>query len=85
MLHRDAYRDSREELTPPGDDLRALILPATVTLGLMARPAAWRHFASGATQAYALTPEGWREIAGRYDRYAGLATSAASAAANASE
>jgi hypothetical protein len=85
VLHRDAYRDSREELTPPGDDPRALIPPAVVTFGLMARPAAWRHFASGATQAYALTPEGWREIAGRYDRYAGLATSAASAAANASE
>ena len=34
----------------PRLDLRALIPPAIVTLGLMALPAAWRHFASGATR-----------------------------------
>ncbi len=85
VLHRITYWDSREELTPPRDDPRALIPPAIVTLGLMARPAAWRRFASGATQAYSLTPEGWREIVERYDRCVGLVTRAVSAAANTSE
>lgn len=61
----------REELTPPEDDLRTLIPPAIVALGVMVRPASWHAFAAGATSAYSLTPEGWREITGRYDRLAG--------------
>jgi hypothetical protein len=81
VLHRSTYWDSREELTPPRGDPRALIPTAVVTLGLMARPAIWRRFASGATQAYSLTPDGWRTIVERYDRSVGLVTSAASTAA----
>ena len=72
VLHRGSYWDSREELTPVRGDPRAGIPLMIVALGLMIRPAAWRWFASGATQAYALTPEGWRDIVERYDRSVGL-------------
>jgi len=61
------YRSSTEELTPvrwPGagtDPVTAI--PVTVaTLATLIRPAAWRHFAGGATSAYALSPAAWQAL-----------------------
>ncbi len=78
ILHRGPYWDSREELTPAHGDVRALIPAAIVTAGLLARPAAWRWFAASATEAYALTPEAWRDIVARHDASIGLLVRAAS-------
>lgn len=78
LLHSGLYAGSREELTPPAGDPRAIIPPAIVALGLLVRPRAWQWFASGATQAYALTLEGWHDIVDRHDASLGLLVRAAS-------
>jgi hypothetical protein len=78
ILHRGDYWGSHEELTPTRDDPRAVIPPAIVTAGLLVYPASWRWFAASATRAYALTPDGWRDIVARHDASVGLLVRAAS-------
>jgi hypothetical protein len=64
-LHRGAYRDSTEELTPLRHDPRAGGLVALAAAATVIRPPAWKWFASGSVAAYALTPAGWSQIADR--------------------
>jgi biotin carboxylase len=65
--HRGDYLGSREELTPRGGDPLAM-LPVTVTgLATLIRPTWWRHFTSGSTGAYALTPDAWRQLTAAWD------------------
>lgn len=61
------YRHSAEELTPArwtgaGADPVTAFPVAAAALATLIRPAAWRHFAVGATSAYSLTPEAWRRL-----------------------
>ncbi len=60
-LNRRGYTGSSEELTP-GFDPRSALLLALAAGATLARPAAWRWFASGSVAAYALSPAGWRHI-----------------------
>ena len=72
-----SYRHSAEELTPArwagasADPVTAIPVVAAV-LATLIRPAAWRHFAGGATSSYSLTPAAWQTLldtaaAGRLD------------------
>ncbi len=63
--HRGAYRDSTEELTPLGGDLRAATPLALAGLATLARPASWHWFVGGSVRNYALAPEGWRQLLAR--------------------
>ncbi|MGA5758714.1 hypothetical protein [Nonomuraea bangladeshensis] len=63
LLRRGGYAGSAEELTP-GPDARAALLLAAVSGLVLARPRAWRRFATGSVTAYALSPEGWDRIRG---------------------
>jgi biotin carboxylase len=65
LAHRGLYRGSAEELTPTHGDPRAAVPVAAMALALAVRPASWAGFATGATDAYALTPAAWREIVAR--------------------
>jgi hypothetical protein len=61
------YRHSTEELTPvrwpgAGIDPVTAIPVAAAALATLTRPAAWRHFATGATSAYSLSPAAWRAL-----------------------
>jgi hypothetical protein len=61
------YRHSTEELTPvrwagTGIDPVTAIPAAAASLATLVRPAAWRHFAAGATSAYSLTPAAWEAL-----------------------
>jgi hypothetical protein len=61
------YRHSTEELTPvrwagAGVDPIAVIPPVAATLATLIRPAAWQHFAGGATSAYSLSPAAWQAL-----------------------
>jgi ATP-grasp domain len=61
------YRHSTEELTPvrwpgAGTDPVTAIPVAAATLATLIRPAAWRHFAGGATSAYSLSPAAWQTL-----------------------
>lgn len=61
------YRHSAEELTPvrwagAGADPVTAIPVIAAALATLVRPAAWRHFAAGATSAYSLTPAAWRTL-----------------------
>ncbi|HUK73278.1 MAG TPA: ATP-grasp domain-containing protein [Streptosporangiaceae bacterium] len=67
-LHRGAYRNSKEELTPPRHDPRACGLVALAATATVIRPRAWKWFASGSVAAYALTPAGWSQIVDRARR-----------------
>jgi biotin carboxylase len=61
-LRRGDYQASREELTPCGGDLLAM-LPVTVTgLATLIKPALGRYFTRGSTGAYSLTPAAWRQL-----------------------
>ncbi|MCK2212314.1 hypothetical protein MF672_000655 [Actinomadura sp. ATCC 31491] len=61
LLRRGAYAGSAEELTP-GPDPRAALLVAGASGLVLARPAAWRRFATGSVAAYALSPDGWDSL-----------------------
>jgi hypothetical protein len=61
------YRHSTEELTPvrwpgTGIDPVTAIPAAAAALATLIRPAAWHHFAAGATSAYSLSPAAWRAL-----------------------
>jgi hypothetical protein len=61
------YRHSAEELTPvrwagAGADPVTVIPAVAAVLATLIRPAAWDHFASGATSAYSLTPAAWHAL-----------------------
>jgi hypothetical protein len=61
------YRHSTEELTPvrwpgAGVDPIAVIPAVAATLATLIRPAAWQHFATGATSAYSLSPAAWQAL-----------------------
>ncbi|MEV0589896.1 hypothetical protein [Nonomuraea cavernae] len=60
-LRRRDYAGSREELMP-GFDPRGTLLLALAAGATLARPDAWRWFASGSVAAYALSPQGWRHL-----------------------
>ena len=53
---RGLYTESVEELTPTRGDPRAALPLALVGGATLVNPAWWRRFASGAIDAYALTP-----------------------------
>lgn len=60
-------RHSAEELTPArwadaGADPVTALPVAAAALATLIHPAAWRHFAAGATSAYSLTPAAWRRL-----------------------
>ena len=60
---RGDFRDSTEELTPlRGPDPAAAVPVAVAAFATLIRPAAWRHFTSGAASSYALTPAAWAEL-----------------------
>ncbi len=61
-LHRGAYRNSTEELTPLRHDPRSGVLLAVAVAATVIRPRAWKWFASGSVAAYALTPAGWARL-----------------------
>jgi ATP-grasp domain len=61
-LRRGAYRGSREELTPGGGDLLALVPVAVAALATLVSPPAWRQFVGGSAGAYSLTPAAWSEL-----------------------
>ena len=61
------YRHSAEELTPvrwpgAGVDPMAVTPAVAATLATLIRPAAWQHFATGATSAYSLSPAAWQAL-----------------------
>ena len=61
------YRHGIEELTPvrwpgTGVDPVTAIPAVAATLATLIRPAAWRHFAAGATSAYSLSPASWQAL-----------------------
>jgi len=61
------YRHGIEELTPvrwpgTGVDPVTAIPAVAATLATLIRPAAWRHFAAGATSAYSLSPAAWQAL-----------------------
>jgi hypothetical protein len=61
------YRHSAEELTPlrwpgTGADPVTVIPAVAAALATLIRPAAWEHFATGATSSYALTPAAWQSL-----------------------
>ena len=61
------YRHSAEELTPvrwagAGLDPVTAVPVAAAAVATLVQPAAWRHFAAGATSAYSLTPAAWRTL-----------------------
>jgi hypothetical protein len=61
------YRHRTEELTPvrwagTGVDPVAAIPVAAAALATLIRPAAWNHFAAGATSAYSLSPAAWHAL-----------------------
>jgi hypothetical protein len=60
--HADGYTDSTEELTPVRGDWRSAIPLATASAAVLARPSAWRWFASSAVANYSLTSAGWSAI-----------------------
>jgi len=62
IAHRGDYRGSGEELTPPRGDPAAVLPVAAAAAATLARPAAWRSFASGSVAAYSLTPSAWRQL-----------------------
>lgn len=64
-LHRGAYHDSREELTPVRGDARAAVPVAAAALANLVHPAVWRALSSDAVDNYALTPAAWRAICKR--------------------
>jgi hypothetical protein len=60
---RGDFRDSAEELTPlRGPDPVAAVPVTVAAIATLIRPAAWRHFTSGAASSYALTPAAWAEV-----------------------
>jgi biotin carboxylase len=60
---RGDFRRSAEELTPlRGPDPVAAVPVAVAAIATLIRPAAWRHFTSGAASSYALTPAAWAEV-----------------------
>jgi len=67
LIRSGPYRHGIEELTPvrwPGtgvDPVTAIPVVAA-TLATLIRPAAWRHFAVGATSAYSLSPAAWQAL-----------------------
>ena len=61
------YRHGIEELTPvrwpgTGVDPVTAVPAVSATLATLIRPAAWRHFAAGATSAYSLSPDAWQAL-----------------------
>jgi hypothetical protein len=61
------YRHSTEELTPvrwpgTGIDPVTAIPAAAAALATLISPAAWHHFAAGATSAYSLSPAAWQAL-----------------------
>jgi hypothetical protein len=61
------YRHGTEELTPvrwPGTGVDPVtVIPAVgAALATLIRPAAWHHFAAGATSAYSLSPAAWQAL-----------------------
>ena len=61
------YRHSTEELTPvhwagAGIDPVGAIPAVAAALATLIRPAAWRHFTTGAVSAYSLTPAAWQAL-----------------------
>lgn len=67
------YLASREELTPPAHDPKALVPLAMATAATVAVPRSWSWFTSGSVSNYALTGEGWHQLLEfdpslRYDR-----------------
>jgi hypothetical protein len=61
------YRHSTEELTPvrwdgTGADPVTAIPAVGAAVATLIRPAAWRYFTAGATNAYSLSPEAWRAL-----------------------
>ena len=62
IAHRGDYRGSEEELTPPRGDPAAVLPVAAAAAATLARPAAWRFFASGSVAAYSLTPSAWQQL-----------------------
>ena len=62
MAHRGDYLGSGEELTPLRGDPAAVLPVAVAAAAALARPAAWRSFASGSVAAYSLTPSAWRQL-----------------------
>jgi hypothetical protein len=64
-LSRGPYRESTEELTPlVGGDVVAGLPVAIAAAATLLNPASHRWFTRGAVSGYALTPSGWRQIAG---------------------
>jgi biotin carboxylase len=59
---RGPYHDSHEELSPLRGDPLAGVPLAIASAAILAQPAAWRWFASGAVSNYALTARGWQMI-----------------------
>ena len=62
IAHRGDSRGSGEELTPPRGAPAAVLPVAAAAAATLARPAAWRSFASGSVAAYSLTPSAWRQL-----------------------
>jgi len=62
VAHRGDYRGSGEELTPPRGDPAAVLPVAAAAAATLARPAAWRSFASGSVTAYSLSPSAWQQL-----------------------
>jgi hypothetical protein len=61
-MRRATYRGSREELTPAGGDLLAMVPVAVAALATLVSPPAWRRFVGGSAGAYSLTPAAWSEL-----------------------
>ena len=45
-----------------GVDPIAVVPAVAATLATLIRPAAWQHFAAGATRAYSLSPAAWQAL-----------------------